>query len=251
MSNIKYNIYPSLLDSFQDYLDSSELYSQYWGNSDNPEKTEEEFEAEQFQCVIDQINRIPFENEAADKGTAFNEAVDCIIENRTSTKMLLSADENYIKACYKENTFMFPRAQTIEFAKRFSNGICQVYTDGILNTSYGNVLLYGYIDELLPTSCHDIKTTSKYKAGKFRKKWQKVVYPFCLNEQGNYIKDFEYNIVVFNKDGGFETYDEYYNFTTMDENRLITYVEKFIDFLEMNRHLITDEKIFNLNTPLI
>lgn len=248
---IKYNIYPSLLDAYADYLDSDSIYDEYYGFSENPELSQEEFSEKSFKSLIDRINRVPFESEAANKGVAFNEVVDCIIENRTSTKMLLSSDENYIRACFKENTFMFPRAQTIEFAKRFSNGICQVYTDGVLNTSYGDVLLYGYIDELLPTSCHDIKTTSKYKANKFRKKWQKVVYPFCLKEQGNYIKDFEYNVVVFNKDGSFDTYDEYYNFTAMDENRLVAYVEKFIDFLEINRHLITDEKIFNLNTPLI
>ena len=68
-----HNFYATLLDSFGSYLNSSRIYQEYWGFAENPSKTEEEFEKEQFQGLIDKINRVPFSSEAADKGTAFNE----------------------------------------------------------------------------------------------------------------------------------------------------------------------------------
>ena len=40
--------------------------------------------AEAVSRLIDRINRKPFDSEAADKGTAFNEVIDCMIENRKS-----------------------------------------------------------------------------------------------------------------------------------------------------------------------
>jgi hypothetical protein len=108
------------------------------------------------------------------------------------------------------------------------------------------VALYGYIDQLLPDSIHDIKTTEKYKAGKFHNNWQHVVYPYCLRENGNHVTGFEYDVAVL---GGksYSTHIEYYAFRPeRDIPRLITHVESFIEFLEANRHLITDQKIFNL-----
>lgn len=243
----KYNIYASLLDGFQNYLDSSEIFQTYWGFSDNAEKTEEQFEAEQYQSLIDRINRVPFDSEAADKGTAFNEVVDCIIENRKSEKMELSSGHEFIQAVYNNRTFYFPRAQTIEFAKQFTGALSQVYTEAILPTKYGDILIYGYIDELLPTSCHDIKTTSKYKAFKFNKAWQKIVYPYCLNAQGNSIYDFEYNVVVIGNELTF--YDEYYLYKPERDVKLLTnHCEQLIEFLETNRDKITDRKIFNLDS---
>ena len=35
-----YKIYATLLDTFQGYLDSSELWQEYWGFSEDPSKTE-------------------------------------------------------------------------------------------------------------------------------------------------------------------------------------------------------------------
>lgn len=245
----KYNIYATLLDAFQGYLSSSDVYQQYWGFAESPSKTEDEFEEEQFQGLIDRINRVPFESEAADKGTAFNEVIDCIIENRQSEKMQLvsSKEANTISATFNGNTFVFPCKETMQYANQFNCAICQVMTEAILPTKYGDVCLYGYIDELMPMSVHDIKTTSKYSAGKFRKHWQKIVYPYCLNANGNNVKDFEYNVVLFkDKSNSFETFTEYYAYVPERDNKLLTeHVESLIEFLESNRGKITDLKIFN------
>ena len=59
MQDIKYKIYPTLLDGFQRYLDSEEDTA--------------------LQELIDKINRKPFTSVAADKGTAFNEVVEGVI----------------------------------------------------------------------------------------------------------------------------------------------------------------------------
>lgn len=241
-----YKIYATLLDTFQGYLDSSELWQEYWGFSEDPSKTEEEFEREQFQSVIDRINRVPFDSEAEDRGTAFNEVVDCIIDHRVSEKMDIKSnhEDNTITVAYNGRTFVFPLKDTAIYARLFTGAITQLYTEAILPTKHGDVLLYGYIDELMPHSVHDIKTTSKYKAGKFRKHWQKVVYPYCLNENGNMVYDFEYNVVLFDRSGGFTTFDEYYRYNEKAKEALRSHVEAFIEFIELNKDLITDQKIF-------
>lgn len=252
MSAPKYLIYATLLDSLQSWLSSSEIYQEYWGYSEDPQKTEDEFEKEQFQSVINRINRVPMlwdDSEAADRGTAFNEVIDCIIENRKSEKMELksSKETGLITANYNKRTFIFSIKLIQEFAEYFKGAITQVHTEAVLPTKYGDVLLCGYIDELMPLSIHDIKTTSKYKVGKYRNNWQHVVYPYCLNQNGNKINDFEYNVAVLV--GATSTFVEYYNYIPeRDVPRLTLHVEKLIEFIELNKHLITDKKIFNYGT---
>jgi hypothetical protein len=247
MSRQQYNIYATLLDAFQGWLSSSEIYQEYWGFSEEPAKTEEEFEQEQLQSLLDRINRVPFDSEAADKGTAFNEVVDCIIEHRISHKMDITSNPatGTITAVYNNRTFVFPTSACVECAKYYKGAATQVYTDAVLNTKYGDVLLYGFIDELMPESVHDIKTTSKYKAGKFRNNWQHIVYPYCLNNNGNKVNDFEYNVVVLNG-MNYSTFTELYTYQPeRDIRRLTEHVELLIEFLMANRDKITDKKIFN------
>jgi len=267
----KYLIYPSLLDAFQDYLNSEDIYLRYWGNVDEPSVTADEFEQKQLGGLIDKINRVQPDweiTEKMDRGTAFNEIVDCMILGKKSekmqiekvyaTEMLDAANKEYsevetnnviaLKATYNNRTFQFPVSICREFANYFKGATPQVYCEAGLPTQYGNVLLYGYIDELMPISIHDIKVTGSYEAWKFKDKWQRVVYPYCINENGSDITNFEYNILLIteNKGGTFyETKTEYYNYTEHDKERLIVVCERFIEFLEENKELITDKKIFN------
>lgn len=243
MNNIQYQITPSLLNSFQNYLDSGEIYMQFWGFTDDPAKTQDEFEAESFQSLIDTINRKPKEpNEKADKGTAFNEVIDCIIESRTSEKMDVTSKlvDGMISVDYNGFHFDFNKSLCLEFAQYYSGGMPQVRVDGMIETIHGNVLLYGYADYVMSDRVCDLKTTSKYNAGKYRKGWQHYVYPYCLKQMGANIKNFEYNITDFKN-----TYTEIYNFGKSEETELTLFVERFVDFLEMHKELITDKKIFN------
>lgn len=73
MQQPKYRFYATILDAFWNYLNSDIVYARYWGFSENPPHTEDEFHELQFQELIDRINRKPFDSEAADRGTAFNE----------------------------------------------------------------------------------------------------------------------------------------------------------------------------------
>lgn len=247
----KYRFYATLLDGFQGYIGSSEIYQKYWGFSENPPKTEEEFEREQFQSLIDRINRVPFDSEAADRGTVFNEIVDSIILNQNSDKCELSSDKgtNTITAKYNERTFIFPRNMCIEVAREYAGAVPQYFTQGIIDTKYGPVLLYGYIDELMPMTVHDIKTKGKgkYKAFDFKNNWQHRVYPYCLHQEGILISDFQYDVFELDQ----------YNILTGSHSELYTYVpdrdipaitshcEALIEFVETNRSIITDKKIFN------
>ena len=75
MKQPSYRIYPSLLDKFDKYLRADEEVESFW-NIDNEtgeyKRSPEEIEENLKQDLLDAINRVPFESEAADKGTAFN-----------------------------------------------------------------------------------------------------------------------------------------------------------------------------------
>ena len=245
MKKSNYKFSPSILDKFQSYLKSSEIYHQYYGFSEEPKVTEEEFEQEQFQSLINSINRVPIaweDTEAMDRGTAFNEVVDCLIDNRKSDKMQISSNKETgtISAAYNNRTFQFPIALCKEFAEYLKGALTQQFTDGYVETKYGTVYLYGYIDQLMPFKVVDIKTTAQYNAFKYRDNWQKVVYPFCLNHNGNHINEFEF-VVTDLKNSWTENYN--YN-EEKDLPELIEHCERFIEFLEQNKTLITNKKIY-------
>ncbi|KAA6342901.1 hypothetical protein EZS27_009361 [termite gut metagenome] len=237
----KYKVYSTILDSFYGYLNSDAIYNRYWGFSDNPPHTEEEFAKKQFDELINRINRVPFDSEPADKGTCFNEVVDCIIENRKSDKMVIEKffDRGVLETSYNNRQFTFSTALCKEFASYFKGAITQLRVEATLPTRYGDVLVYGVIDELMPHTVHDIKTTRKYSPSKYKNNFQHLVYPYCLMQQGNDIRKFEYNITDF-----CDTYTELYVFKPeRDIPRLTEHVENFIEFIEENKELITDQKI--------
>ena len=242
----KFKFYATLLDAFTGYLRSDAIYERYWGFSENPPHTPDEFRDKQFQSLIDTINRVPFDSEAADKGTAFNEVIDCLIENRNSDKVIVEkipSDDGTkvsLRATYNSRQFVFPVSLCREFANYYKGALTQQRVEAILPTCFGNVLIYGVIDELMPMSVHDIKTTGSYFVGKFKDHWQHMVYPYCLMQNGSDIRLFEYNITDFKS-----TYTESYTFVPERDIPILTnHCEEFIRFLNDNRDLITDKKIF-------
>ena len=248
MQQLKYKFYATILDSFWGYLNSDVVWEKYWGWSENPPHTPEQFHELQFQELIDRINRKPFDSEAADKGTAFNELVDALIENRKPNKMNVerNAENTCYTVVYNNRTFVFPISLCREFVDYFKGALTQIRVEAILPTAYGNVLVYGLIDELMPTTVHDIKTTGSYTVGKFKDHHQHLVYPYALMQNGSDVRTFEYNIVEFNK-GGYvvDTYTETYVFNPERDIPILTnHCEDLIKYLEENRELITDTKIF-------
>jgi len=242
---IKYKFYATLLDKYESYINSSRIYQQYYGFAENPSISEEDFEKQQFQSLIDTINRVPFESEAASKGTAFNEMVDCIIENRKSEDYEITSfkEQNIIRVKDDKYIFDFPLDISLKISNLLKGALTQQFCEGNLPTKYGDVLLYGYIDELMPFKVVDIKTTSKYNAFKFRHNWQHIVYPFCLIQNGILISEFEYLTTDF-KNIWSETYT--YN-QEIHLPKLIQHCENLIEFIEQNKHLISNKKIFALD----
>lgn len=251
MQQLRYRFYASLLDAFQQYLDSDIIWDKYWAFSENPPHTPEEFQKIQFQSLIDKINRVPYDSEAADRGTAFNEVIDCMVLNRKSEKVAIQKlSENGavvgLNATYNNRTFFFPLPLCREIADYYKGALAQQYVQAVLPTIFGDVLVYGFIDYVLPFMTCDLKTTGRYNVGDFKNHWQHIVYPYALIKNGMNVKDFEYNVVELGKTY-YNTYTESYSFVPeRDIPKLTQHCEDFIRFLQQNRELITDKKIFNL-----
>lgn len=250
-TKLNYLFYATILDAYSNFLDSDAIWEKYWAFAENPPHTPEEFRQQQFQSLIDRINRVPFENESVSRGTAFNEVIDCIVLHKNSRKIDVQRvkDESGaiagLNVTYKERTFYFQMSLIKEVAEYYQGGLPQQYVQAILPTLYGNVLLYGYIDYVMPFLTCDLKTTERYLVGNYKNHWQHIVYPYVLMQNGCNVPDFEYNVVEFGKTN-YNTYTESYSFVAERDIPLLTrHCEDFIMFLQENRTLIKDKKIFN------
>ena len=225
---------PSLLQSFQDFLDCEANYEKFFGHSEEPSLSYQEYEAQKFQELIGRINRVPFESEAASKGSCLNEVVDCIVLHTKSTRddIVVKTLTSFEKLCeegawdYTENKplyydqwfetikqpciyakngsyeFYFDIAFCKNLAEYFKDSLCQIYTEAGIETDCGTVLLYGFPDYVRGNMVYDLKTTSKYEFGKYSRYWQQHVYPWTLIESGK-AKDIEaFEFTAFQMKGG-------------------------------------------------
>lgn len=108
----------------------------------------------------------------------------------------------------------------------------QVFTKFVVR----NVEIYGYIDVLGEGRAIDLKTTSNYKSGKYSNNFQNL-YLLGLRNKG--ITQLDYLVTDFN-----EVYVESYNVRQFNFNPMLEEIETFTKFLELNKSLITDRKIF-------
>ncbi len=261
-----YRIYATLLDGFQDLLDSELIWDEHWGKIEDPKMTPAEFEIEKEVGLINSINRVPFTAEAASKGTAFNEIIDCLIEFRGSSREDCKIHSSVIpvddtpRSCIIAEIDNFSFIFDTQFCREFADGIVgslpQFRCEHTMSTEFGEVELYGFIDEMLPRRVVDIKTTGNYSWGKFERKWQRHLYPWALTESGmaKDIDEFEYRVVVFPKDANppikGSVYSEVYSYNHAKSAVLLkSHVEHFIHWLESRRELITDRRIFGGENP--
>lgn len=142
----------------------------------------------------------------------------------------------------EKDGFKFPAATVIEIARRTMWGIKQHFTKGYIETSKGIIELYGYVDDIWLDCATDLKTTKSYDPPKYGGGMQHHVYPFTLNQEGVYIRSFEYLVTDFSN-----VYVERYDYNEAKSSDRITGVcNELIDFIEKHRELITDRKLFNL-----
>lgn len=289
--------YPTLLDKFQTFLDTTaedyfyqdedgKWHKNYSEVEDAFHYSQEEVDALLKQELLDAINRVPHEpSEPASKGTALNEIVDCIIHNRKSDnknvliKSLKGIDVKREFGCTDEVgkpvyydywfehvkvpcifaeidgfSFYFDKDFCKSIAEYFKGSLSQVFTSATIDTEFGEVELYGYIDELRENKVFDLKTTSRYEFGKYSKYWQRHIYPYTLIESGacTEINSFEFTAYAL-KGGTSRTplitgvqYAEVYQYNHEQSKMLLKNIcERFCQFLEDNRDLITNKKIFN------
>ena len=283
-TELKYRIYPSLLDKFQAYLNvEAEYEGPFNKNAYTGEYTlsMEEMEEKLKQSLLNSINRVPYHSLAADNGTVFNELVDCLHKKRdtfrTDIEFKTFKEQGVIAARlsqkeFEDEVFLYDKEGAKSVAAFFEGSCSQLYVESTLDTALGKVLLYGFIDELK----------------------QRFVYPYCLinSKQVKEITGFEYSIIKWRTrtvkiqkgnslyrwinpkpfylldgkdvpqgtDGAieqypdeisakvhsYEYYQEYYDYDHKEATDKLRYiVESFIEFLEANRPLITDKKIFN------
>ncbi len=227
----KYKFYATLLDSYQHYLKSDR--------------------EEAFQEFINKVNRVPFTSEAANRGIAFNELLDSLLQMAGSADCRKRRElEVYLdlpgEAGIRHGGFEFRKSIVEYFRERLTGSVCQVFVKATLPTRYGDVELYGYIDNLLAGSALDVKTCNRYDFPKFNRNWQHIVYPYCLIQQGiseEVSGQFTYEVTDFK-----DTYREEYIYQAeRDLPRLQSHCESLIEFLEQHRSRITDRKVFALD----
>ena len=261
---IDYRFTPSQLDAYQDLLDAEYLWWQFWGGSEDPAKSVEEFTAECEKKLIDMINRCPKEPiEVADRGTAVNEVVDMLIHRRKCEIEGMSVEppcEEHplsVKVDYNGFSWQFS-TDFFSVYRRFPGAISQYLCGAPLQTRKGLVWLYGYLDEWCGNKISDLKTTKQYSFGKYERKWQKHVYPYAIVESGDCteITEFEYTAIKLSEPTEKnpiiygEIYPEVYTYDHEQSRRLLQYhCESFIDWLAHRREFITDAKIFGGENP--
>ncbi len=207
VSHPKYRIYPSLLDKFQELLDYEKVVEEDWNkDSDGEYKlTLDEMYLKIEEELINSINRCPREpSEAADKGTAFNEIVDCLIENRKSSRedcKIYSIKNGYgekiIRAEINGFAFDYDVKLCKDTAEFFAGSLTQFFVESVMETAHGDVEIYGFIDEWPNNLMFDIKTTGRYTFGKYENKWQRHAYPWCVINSGlaTEIESFTYFVI--------------------------------------------------------
>lgn len=213
--------------------------------------------------LINMINRAPKgAMEAADKGTAFNEIVDCLIENRGSSREDCTVRSiqggAVVRAEINGFTFDFDTALCKEVASRFAGSLPQYLVSAVMETGRGPVELYGYIDEWVGSVMYDIKTTKSYEFGNYGKGWQHYVYPWAAIESGltREVERFDYVVVewAYQKKGeplrAKNIYTESYDYDhARSTEKLRDMAEHFIDWLESRRQFIKEPKIFGGERP--
>ena len=265
-SSACYRITPSLLNKWTELVNADRDWETYYGSADEPSISSEEYYAKKEQELLDTINRVPFVSEAASRGTALNEIVDCIVDNRKQREDMVvervyqpdvKEAENLValRAELDGFAFFFDIGLVRELASYFKGSICQHRCEAVMDTFLGPVILYGDADYILRDVVYDLKTTSKYSAyGKFSEGWQKDLYPWALieSEEMEGITGFEYTIVPLS--GGNATSPiitgeiktEWYDYSHgMATRRLRQVLEAFLPWIEEHRSLITHKRIFN------
>ena len=260
----RWRVSPSLLNSWTNLVNADRDWESFYGDADEPSVSPEDFYAKREKELLDAINRVPFISEAASKGTALNELIDCIVENRKQREDMVvervytpdecDAIRKNLVALHVELdgfSFLFDINLIRELARYFKDSICQFRCEATIETDLGPVIVYGDADYIRQDIVYDLKSTGNYsKYGKYSEGWQKTVYPYALTESGEMkgISGFEYTVVPLSGNNPItgEIKKEYYSYDHKSATRELRQVlEAFLPWVEEHRNLITYPRIFN------
>lgn len=183
-----------------------------------------------LQELIDKINRVPFYSEAAAKGTALNKIVDIALDKGLPVGV----------ETISEDGFGFQMSLVSELQQTLCGAIPQYKASTQINTKYGIVEIYGYIDYLLLNKAIDLKCTGSFEIGKYKNSMQRHVYPVCLADEDIYLDEFEFLITDYKS-----IFRESYTVDLKESKQtIVNTCEALINFLHIKRDLITDKKVF-------
>lgn len=214
MQKINYRFSPSLLNQFSLFL-TEEGYTKKDENGED-----EHIPFVTFQKLMDAINRVPYETtEAQQKGIDFeNEVIALAIGDET---VLLGRTPEYWN-CLKEVVNKLPDYFVVQKQ---------------VQRQHKDILFYGFCDVVGGGRIIDIKTSSQaYSFGKFLNSHQNL-YLWALESQGYTTMEYLFT--------NFKTvFPEVYGLD-YDFSHLLSQMEFFSEFVEDNRNLIINHKIFN------
>jgi hypothetical protein len=195
----RYRIYPTLVNTFA-------LYQSEVQNTNGQPYVD-------FEEMINRINRVPVErSQAQARGVNFE---DALIKNQDVEDFpaeILTTMRSQLPPKYKSQVYLSCMVKDVE--------------------------IYGFVDILGSDRAIDIKTTAKYKEGKFETNHQNLyllgLKKYKINRLDYLITDFE------------QIYRESYYLDSYNFEPLFEQLGAFTEFLEKNRKLITDKKIFKL-----
>lgn len=211
MSDIVAHVSPSILDKYLSMLDADYSWDKYYGMSDEPAITQDDWRDKLYNELVDAVNVVVTPSTpAADLGTCLNEALDCILLGKRSTRddVVLSSGQaghdgtldlgECVFAVKGENKFMFHREDVVNLATHVKGMIPQDFVSANLQTEMGQIQLYGYPDYYDPKSgvVVDLKTTKNYESGKYDRYMQRYVYPYILTQSGKMEKYKHFNFLV-------------------------------------------------------
>lgn len=246
----KYKIYPTLLDAY------------VWLKAAETEDEHRERERE----LLDKLSRRHVEpTYFASRGTALNRCVDAVLLGQTvdtSVHMMLAPTESGV---YRDGSpdaptlstfvdgfaFRFAEQLVLDIAEDVGNAVVQPLLSATIDTTFGEVELYGYADYINGDRIIDLKTTSDYHPGKYRENWQHRVYPLLAVTSGMMERVHEFDYIVAELKGDRQPLDgtvycESYHGTlaaSMYEVQMMLETD-FIPWLENHRSEITNDRVF-------
>ncbi len=216
--SFKYQLYPTLLDSFR-----------YWRDNEEDELA--------FNDLINKLNGEKREQTEENlKGIAFESLINEMIDWSNPHPKIVNGMYSYDGFDFSE-TIVDKVYNKLRRCKEIQSKI-----ECIVSTKFGNVRLHGIYDYLFPQMIADLKTTSKYgmrtenneKVKKYASHFQHKFASLATDKlEFNYvITDFKYFYIE-----NFKLGNELNQLTILE-------IEEFIEFLEMFKYKFKTSKVF-------